>query len=308
MLADTATHGLVLLVDDTPDTLRMLIDALEGAGFTALVARDGEGALQLLERVEPDVMLLDAVMPGMDGFELCTRIKAQDRFVTTPVLFMTGLSDTEHVLKGLGAGGVDYVVKPIRPDELIARIANHVTNARVLADARTALDASGAAVIVLDSKSGLLWSSEAAEGLFHETYGHDGRTLLSSNQKLGDWLLRAASSPVSETAPFDIGPGNNGKTLSLNYTGRSATGANFCRISVERDESEPEILMREFSLSQREAEVLLWLARGKANRDIGDILGVSPRTVTKHVEQILHKLNVENRTSAAILALKRCNI
>ncbi len=126
-------RSIVLIVDDFPDTLRMLTDAIEEAGMTVLVALDGEQALSLIERITPDVILMDAVMPGLDGFEICRQIKQRSSFGHVPVIFMTGLSETEDIIKGLDAGGVDYVTKPISPDELLARIRVHLTNARDLA-------------------------------------------------------------------------------------------------------------------------------------------------------------------------------
>ena len=107
----------VLVVDDTPDTLGFLTAALEQASLTVLVATDGASAIKLLAHVTPDLILMDAVMPGMDGFETCRQIKADPALSHLPVIFMTGLTDTQHVVLGLEAGGVDYVAKPIVVDE-----------------------------------------------------------------------------------------------------------------------------------------------------------------------------------------------
>jgi DNA-binding response OmpR family regulator len=137
------TRDIVLVVDDSPETLRLLTEALEDAGMTVLVAREGEHALSIVEKVLPDVILMDALMPGTDGFETCRRLKQNKALIHVPVLFMTGLSDTEHIIEGLEAGGVDYVTKPIVPGELLARIRVHLANARIAHSARTALDAFG---------------------------------------------------------------------------------------------------------------------------------------------------------------------
>ena len=98
---------VVLVVDDAPSSLGMLCDSLEGEGYTVLVARDGDAALQRLELVVPDAILLDAVMPGLSGFDTCRQIKANPALSHIPVIFMTGLSETEHVLEGFACGGVD---------------------------------------------------------------------------------------------------------------------------------------------------------------------------------------------------------
>ena len=137
------TRNIVLVVDDSPDTLSVLTDAIEEAGMTVLVARDGEGALAIAERVTPDVVLMDAVMPGTDGFETCRRLKQNKTLAHVPVIFMTGLSDSDHIIEGLEAGGVDYVTKPIVPGELLARIRVHLANARMAHSARAALDVFG---------------------------------------------------------------------------------------------------------------------------------------------------------------------
>ena len=128
---DVAAGDLVLIVDDMPDNLSLLHDALDEAGYTVLVATDGPGALARAQQVRPDIVLLDAVMPGMDGFEVARRLKANPATAAIPIVFMTALTETEHVLAAFAAGGVDYVTKPLQPREVLARIAAHTRTARV---------------------------------------------------------------------------------------------------------------------------------------------------------------------------------
>lgn len=123
-------RDIVLVIDDSPDTLSFLTEAIERSGATVLVAVGGDLALALVDEITPDVILLDAVMPGLDGFETCRRLKAKPHLAGVPVIFMTGLSETEHIVKGLSAGGIDYVTKPIAPDEILARIRVHLASAR----------------------------------------------------------------------------------------------------------------------------------------------------------------------------------
>jgi DNA-binding NarL/FixJ family response regulator len=208
------TRPTVLVVDDDPASLGLLCDTLEQQGYTVLVAADGSTALQRLQRIEPDAILLDALMPGLSGFETCRRVKADPALAHIPVIFMTGLSDTSHVVEGFASGGVDYVVKPVRAPEVIARLRTHARNARLTRPARD--DAASAAPPV-------------------------------------------APEPAAAR-------------------------------------------LAQAGLTPRETEVLAWLARGKTNRDIGQILGLSPRTVNKHLEHIFQKLGVETRTAAAALA------
>src|SRR3546814_2749432 len=103
-----------------------------------LVALDGLSALERMQRLKPDIVLLDAMMPGLDGFDTCRRIKAQAELEDVPVLFMTALTESEHVLAGFEAGGIDYVTKPIHPEQVLARVAAHLRTARTLQSARQA--------------------------------------------------------------------------------------------------------------------------------------------------------------------------
>src|SRR6476659_7133947 len=140
----------ILVVDDTPETLGFLTDTLDHAGFTVLIATDGESALRLIDQITPDLVLMDAVMPGLNGFETCRRMKRNRTLGGLPVIFMTGPTETENVLEGLAAGGVDYVTKPLIVDELLARIRVHLANARAAQGAGEALDASGRFLFATD--------------------------------------------------------------------------------------------------------------------------------------------------------------
>lgn len=291
-------RSIVLVVDDSPDTLGVVIEALEHAGMTALVARDGVAALDLLDRVEPDVILMDAVMPGMDGFETCRRIKARPAFATTPVVFLTGLTDRGHVAAALGAGGVDYVAKPVAPDELIARIAVHVVNARMIADARRAIDAAGRGVAAFDADGAPAWATPRGEALLPvAAAAPDGAALLAG------WVAASLGAALSQSPDLTL-TAADGRSVRLTAIGRAASGHLLARIAPAAGADPAAALSRGLGVSEREGQVLAWLARGKSNRDIAEILSLSPRTVTKHVEQIFAKLGVENRTAAAAAAIR----
>ena len=146
----------------------MVTDALEEAGYTVLVATDGPAAIGVVERVTPDIVLMDALMPGMDGFETCRRIKAKPGLANVSVIFMTGLKDTESVIKGLSAGGVDYVTKPAAPDEILARIQVHLANARLATSAHAALDTAGRFLLAVESDGNLRWLTPQAARLLGE--------------------------------------------------------------------------------------------------------------------------------------------
>lgn len=296
-------RGIVLVVDDNPDTLGVVIEALEAADLTTLVARDGAAALDLLTRVEPDVILLDAVMPGMDGFETCRRIKQRPALATTPVVFMTGLSDRAHVAEALRAGGVDYLSKPVAPDELIARIVVHVVNARLIADARRALDAAGRGVIALSPDGDMVWATPRAEALLSRLTGSP-----ETSDRLRRWLGKVGEAALSDAEPLDLGEIKPGAGVEaearLVIIGRAASGDILARVTPGPAVSPAAALSAALGVSEREGEVLAWVAQGKSNRDIAAILALSPRTVTKHVETIFAKIGVENRTAAAARAIR----
>jgi signal transduction histidine kinase len=116
----------ILVVDDNTANLGVLSDFLESAGFEVLVAQDGESALAKLEYITPDLILLDIMMPGLDGFETCTRLKKTQKFTEIPVIFMSALSDTLDKVKGFSVGAVDYITKPFQEEEVLARINLHL--------------------------------------------------------------------------------------------------------------------------------------------------------------------------------------
>lgn len=290
--ATVAPRDLVLVVDDSPGTLGLLTDAIEEAGLTVLVAVAGTAALSLVGKIIPDVVLMDAVMPGMDGFETCRRLKETPGVAHVPVIFMTGLSETEHIVRGFEAGGVDYLTKPIDPAELVARIRVHLANARLAHSARAALDATGRFLMAVDGNGHLLWATPQAARLLAGADRLDDR--------VGTWLAQRRQGLGPHSMVLD----GNEPRIEVTFVGHTGPSEALLQLR-EVDRTPPEaVLHRELGITLREAEVLLWLARGKANKDIAEILALSPRTVNKHLEQVYHKLGVENRTSAATLAIR----
>ncbi len=294
-------RDIVLVVDNSPETLGFLTDALEKFGATVLVATGGAQALDVAERITPDVVLMDAVMPGMDGFETTRRMKRNAALAHVPVIFMTGLSETENIVEGLESGGVDYVTKPIVLDVLFARIRVHLANARTAQSARHALDTAGRTLLAANRDGEILWCTPQAVKLIEEALpGWDGAAL---PEPLRAWLRGVADGQESVPAPPTIAIDEARRLL---FSLLSATGESeiLFRIAIDGTDAQAAILRRIYTVTGREAEVLLWVAQGKSNRDIGEILGLSPRTVNKHLETIYQKLGVENRASAAIAAVK----
>jgi DNA-binding response OmpR family regulator/DNA-binding CsgD family transcriptional regulator len=304
--------GTVLVVDDAPDTLRMLCDALAAEGYTVLVARDGEQALERLELVVPDAILLDAVMPGLSGFDTCRRIKAHAAWTHVPVVFMTGLSETSDIVAGFEAGGVDYVVKPVRIEEVLARLATHMRNARVTRLAREAVDVGGHGVLLLDVRQRIAWRSPQAERWLREAFPEleGGAPAEWLAQLVGSLTGHEVAGPALRAGAVGIrliarslGAAGLGETMVLLSTERpAAANATAGSSAVSAGEGAGASRLDVASLTPRETEVLSWLAKGKTNRDIADILGMSHRTVNKHLEHIFEKLGVETRAAAAALA------
>jgi DNA-binding NarL/FixJ family response regulator len=298
MNTEPKKRDVALVVDDSPETLRLLTDALDGAGMTVMVALDGASAMRIVEQITPDIVLLDAVMPGLDGFETCRRLKRDAGLANVPVIFMTGLAETEHIVRGLEAGGVDYVTKPIVIEEMLARIRVHLGNARLTQSARTALDVSGRFLFAVNRQGHILWATPQAQKLLADHHGAQADDFVLPPSLL-QWLEQAKGkgSVKSQAASLPDNP-----QLRFYYMGETAPNEFLLRLSKESGTALPPEFTSELGLTTREGEVLAWLSKGKTNRDIAQILGLSPRTVDKHLEQIYAKLGVENRTAAAAIA------
>ncbi|MEY9881552.1 response regulator [Bradyrhizobium sp. USDA 329] len=298
MNIESKKRDVALVVDDSPETLRLLTDALDGAGMTVMVALDGAAAMRIIEQITPDIILLDAVMPGIDGFETCRRLKRDAGLANVPVIFMTGLAETEHIVRGLEAGGVDYVTKPIVIEEMLARIRVHLGNARLTQSARTALDVSGRFLFAVNRQGNVLWATPQAQKLLSDHHGAQADDFVLPPALL-QWLEQAKAKGSSKSQGASL-PDN--PQLRLFYVGETAPNEFLLRLSRESGTALPPEFTSELGLTTREGEVLAWLSKGKTNRDIAQILGLSPRTVDKHLEQIYAKLGVENRTAAAAIA------
>jgi len=301
MTIEQKKRDVALVVDDSPETLRLLTDALDGAGMTVMVALDGASAMRIVDQITPDIVLLDAVMPGMDGFETCRRLKRDAGLDGVPIIFMTGLAETEHIVRGLEAGGVDYVTKPIVVEEMLARIRVHLANARMTQSARAALDVSGRYLLAVNSAGALLWATPQAQRLLSDTLA-DAADNFALPDPMPQWLEQAQKGVTGKkTATVASFPGN--EQLRLQYMGKLGPNEFLLRLAKDTSGDMPAEFSSELGLTTREGEVLSWLSKGKTNRDIAQILGLSPRTVDKHLEQIYAKLGVENRTAAAAIAV-----
>jgi DNA-binding response OmpR family regulator/DNA-binding CsgD family transcriptional regulator len=283
----------ILIVDDDPDSREMLRRMVEGEGWDARLAASGEEALILAEGT--DLILMDAVMPGMGGFDSCRHLKAQSSTAHLPVIFMTGLTETADVLRGLEAGGVDYVTKPLVLEVLVARITVHLGNARLARRALSALDHAGGRIMVADEAGGIKWATDQTRQLLEEL--GPAVTAQVENAMRG---LTMRTTPGQRATIIPI----EGGRLTVTARGENGAGEAMFHLSRTIEDSEILGLQDAFGLTRREAEVLFWISRGKSNRDASEILNISARTVNKHLEQIFVKMGVENRASAAAAATR----
>ncbi|MCP5107856.1 MAG: response regulator [bacterium] len=116
----------ILIVDDVPQNIQVLVNIFKEKNFKISVAADGAKALKIVREVAPDLILLDIMMPGMDGFQVCEQLKASDETKNIPVIFLTARTDTRDIVKGFELGAVDYVTKPFNKAELLARVHTHL--------------------------------------------------------------------------------------------------------------------------------------------------------------------------------------
>lgn len=304
------TQPTVLIVDDVPENLAYLHDALDESGYNVYVANSGEMALQVAHLMQPQVILMDAMMPGLDGFATCKRIKAAAETQHIPVIFMTGLTEVEHVTMAFDAGGVDYVSKPVRPAEVLARLRTHVQNATKMQQATSALDAFGQATIaILPSDKRLIWQTPLAkqylQHYFAEWAAKEAHNLNPGLPSMIYQWLESCMQALTLAQPMPVLNVNQG-SARLNLSVASASEEQWVLVLREHsDEAQIDALGKLFQLTKRESEVLYWTVKGKTNKDVGEILGTSPRTINKHLEHVFQKLGVETRTAAASLVASK---
>jgi PAS domain S-box-containing protein len=208
-MSDFTDKGVILIVDDTPTNLEILFDFLGDTGFTVLVAEDGESAIARAEYAPPDLILLDILMPGIDGFETCRRLKDNELTKDIPVIFMTALSETVDKVKGLNLGAVDYITKPLQHEEVLARIELHLRLRNLtktlqkqnlqIREQVALLDITTDAILVRDLDNQICFWNKGAEHLYGwkaiEAIGKDANQLL--------YAVKSQSKPqnLQETLP-----------------------------------------------------------------------------------------------------------
>jgi DNA-binding NarL/FixJ family response regulator len=286
-------RDIALVVDDSPETLRMLTDALDSAGMTVMVALDGAAAMRIVEQITPDIVLLDAMMPGIDGFET-PPAEAGSR----PRRRAGDLHDGPRRNRAHRARpGSRRRRLRHQAAEMIARIKVHLANARLSQSARAALDVSGRYLFAVNRVGKVIWATPQAQKLLDADDRADTGAPLELPQPWLEWLEELHDGLTQPKAALKSSPLRTAD-LRMQYMGKLGPDEFLQRLSRDTGTESSWDLSKELGLTTRESEVLSWLSKGKTNRDIAQILGLSPRTVDKHLEQIYEKLGVENRTAA----------
>lgn len=292
----------VLVVDDTPANLGVVLELLSGAGHRVLVAESGQRALEILAAQAIDLVLLDVLMPDFDGFATFAKVRENSAWNEIPVIFLTALDDPAQKVRAIESGAVDYINKPVHPPEVLARVRTHLDlrtarrelqrqNARLESEVALRLDAEtqlaqslDRALLVVDAKGAIVFQTLRAVHLLHKHLpGHvPGHlpTVLAQTE-----LYKSAV----------------GTLLVHRFSNREIMALSVLQLTEEQAPPGPSELIP-LGLTPRQAEVLYWVAQGKTNAETSIILGTSPRTIDKHVEQLLDRLGVENRISAAAQA------
>lgn len=307
--SNTVAKGIVLIVDDAPGNLAVLSDMLSEAGYRVLVATDGLSAIEQIEYLKPDIVLLDIMMPGIDGFETCHRLKNNQSTAQIPIIFMTGLSELDDLLKGFGEGAVDYIVKPIRPAEVLARVEAQLLQARNIQRAEDTLNHIAFSALAFDRSGLITWLTATAVKVLYDCFPE---ILIAGHEvNNGDYLpkpildqicpLTKASASIDITIANDIQVGSafTGKIIPCHHPDEY-----MLLIQKRTQEWDLDSLKTSFGLTAREAEILMWISRGKTNKEVGLILNTSPRTVNKHLEHVFEKLGVPTRTAAVVKVLQ----
>jgi DNA-binding NarL/FixJ family response regulator len=302
-------RGTILVIDDVPENLGVIFEVLSGGGYEVLVVESGEIALERLDLMRPDLIILDVRLPGADGYAICRRLKADPGTSDIPVIMMTGLDDTADMLAGFKAGAVDYVCKPVAAEEVMVRVDTHLQikrlrqrlqerNNDLLREVRRRREAErqleqslDQAVLLTDEAGAVQFATRRAWDLIARFF--PDAPLAGLPKEMRDWL--DAGEPA--TSRF-ICP--HGALLARRFSSSSSGGGMIKleeRLNVPSSEQ-----LQSLGLTPREAEVLYWMAQGKTSPEIAAILESALNTVKKHAQRIYLKLGVENRTAAALRA------
>lgn len=306
-MGDVPLQGArVLVVDDVPANLGALGEVLIAAGAQIFVAQSGEAALARFAAVRPDLVMLDIAMPGLDGLEVCRRLKARPDGREIPVLFITAHGDMTDKVAGFAAGGQDYITKPFQAEEVLARAAAHwrirVLQRDLAARAEELLHQNEALELEMQRRA-------ATERAMQRSL--DRAVLIATPagavQFCSDRAARLLRRFFPETPPERVPTALlRGDPITGLKAARStrADSADVLWLLEETPAKPTPALLEPLGLTPREAEILFWIAHGKTNGEIGIILDLATNTVKKHVANLLPKLGLETRIAAALRAME----
>lgn len=299
----------ILLVDDNPQNLNVLTLLLEEVGYNVHTATNGQMALDTIQTQFFNLILIDTGLPILNGYEVVKQMTLNPQVNKTPVILLADHNEIEELSNAFEYGNLDYMTRPINTRELLTRMNVHLKSNHQENQSRNALDAFGYASIMVSINNGkILWQTPLATELLAQYFESDS-IFIASN--VHDWLKREIfikNSLLDVTQkPADLKIKNNSGQLSFQLHSQVEDDCYLIVMRESSDTSQINAILLEFKLTQREAEVLYWLAKGKTNRDIGDIIGASAATVKKHLERVFSKLGVETRTAAAAMVMNRIN-
>lgn len=309
------TSFSILVVDDVPENIGVLLDILK-ADYRLLVAESAESCLEQLPHAQPDLILLDVKMPGMDGFELCRKLKASADWKDIPVIFMTAIDNPKDKHRALELGAVDYVTKPVYVPEVVARVQTHlniIALQRELREQKEMLelevlmrretenqlqDSLEQAIVVSTLDGQIVFATDLARGLLHRYFSSSSFLMLPDDliKAVGGWSQSFGAELLKVGHPAE----NNELSVEV-FAGIKTPGTIMLQLH-ESNARNPSNL-KKLGLSPRESEVLFWISEGKTYPEIATILGASVRTVHKHAENVFRKLNVESKSAAMRMAM-----
>jgi DNA-binding NarL/FixJ family response regulator len=320
-MSPEAQQRTLLIIDDTVNNLRVAVDLLHAYGFRVLTASNGEDGLARALLAKPDLILLDIRMPGINGLETCRRLKANPETASTPVIFMTALTDIEDKVRGFEVGGVDYVTKPFDAAELLARVRTHLElhdlqlrlaervqkrTAALAEEVKQRRRSQAEQEMLLDL---LRQQAEQLREITQQSLAREeedaGLAVGLRSQTLPDFeavqiSLAQIQRQFEGPEPPSTGSLDNTLRRQIDHAVNLLAGAlETLRQQVIVDEAAADSVQKAcqdplLKLTTREYEVLHLVAQGKSNADIAEILVVSRSTVSSYRTRIMRKLNVED--------------
>ena len=322
----------ILIIDDNRENLQLVVDCLNSQGFIPLTARNGEAGLKRAKMTQPNLILLDVQMPGIDGFETCRRLKADEATRQIPVIFMTIMENVEHKVKGFDVGGVDYITKPVQVKELLARIRTHLLirnlqqtlqthnqqlEERVTERTIELVETNAALKTEIADRKKYQQEKDKLFEMVHRQSDQlrDLTSLMissqqTSKQNLADDLKQHIAQNLTVLqANLDVAQGLLDSSADDFKRNRSLLQAHiresFRALQQMQDtltkmtenlDTDAQNLSENLllKLTTREREVLQLVVEGKSNNEIAKLLYVSPKTVYSHRYRIMDKLGVDN--------------